>query len=363
MKNVRFRLIFLILLSLAVISVEGQSNNVEFPTPVTSNTISGKIKARDIGDPRSTVYYYIFEASQGDVFIKIETSNLDGDIDIFYADNLRPLTKITLYADTSPTQTGREIYLRKPEKLILKVEGRTPIDDPALFSIKFEGSFKAMASKTQVEGKLPEVKSETDSESEVTVNSVGTIIAVKPKPTPTPRETIAKNTKSSSSKTTTTPEAVSTIKTPKTSTSRPKTKTEPKPERKVENEVAEDLPKKEAKEKVETAKEVEKEKAAKPKSTPKTTTSKNNTSTAKKINTPPKKETQPKVVKPNPAEELAKALENVRLIVEFKDGGKIERPMNDVVRFGVDKGYLTIVNKDGSIGRYSILEINKISVE
>lgn len=363
MKNVRFPLIFLILLFFAAISAEGQSNNVEFPTPVTSDTISGKIKARDIGDPRSTVYYYIFEAAQGDVFIKIETSNLDGDIDIFYADNLRPLTKITLYADTSPTQTGREIYLRKPEKLILKVEGRTPIDDPALFSIKFEGSFKTMASsKTQVEGKLPEVKSETDSDSEVKVNSVGTIIEVKPKPTPTPRETVAKTSKSNNS-TTTTPEAVSTVKTPKATATKPKAKVEPKSEKKIEVVVADDLPKKEPTEKVETSKDAEKEKAAKPKSATKTTTSKNNNSTVKKTNTPPRKETQPKVVKPSPAEELAKALENVRLIVEFKDGGKIERPMNDVVRFGVDKGYLTIVNKDGSIGRYSILEITKISVE
>ena len=56
-------------------------------------------------------------------------------------------------------------------------------------------------------------------------------------------------------------------------------------------------------------------------------------------------------------------MENIRLVVDFKDGSKIERPMNEVVRFGVDKGILTIINKDGSIGKFSILEITKISVE
>lgn len=370
MRDVKFSLVFFILLVFAVISLEAQSTNVEFPTPITSDSISGKIKARDIGDSRSTVYYYVFEATQGDVFLKIEASNLNGDIDIFYADNLRPLTKISLYADYSPTQTGREIYLRKPEKLILKVEGRTPNDDPATFSIKFEGSFQAMAAAEEsTELKVPEVKSETETESEVKVNSVGTIIEVKPKPTPTPRETVARNTKRRNTKTTTVPEAVSTIKTPKTTAKKTtKPKAEVESEKKTEVIVSEDLPKTEEPEKTEPPKEGEtaKEETAKEPEKTKTTT-KRNTKTARKTTakktTTPKKETEPKPEKPNPVAELEKALENVRLVVEFKDGAKIERPMNEVLRFGVDKGILTIVNKNGTIGRYSILEISKISVE
>lgn len=364
MNNVRFNLVFIILLVFAAISVEAQSTNVEFPTPITSDTISGKIKARDIGDPRSTIYYYVFEATQGDVFLKIEAANLNGDIDIFYADNLRPITKISLYADSSSTQTGREIYLRKPEKLILKVEGKTPNDDAATFSIKFEGSFQAMAAAKVIgETKLPEVKTETETEPEIKVNSVGTIIEVKPKPTPTPKKILAINNDSKNIKTTTTPEAISTIKTPKTSTKK-QTDTETESEKKIEVVVTDNLPKEEETEKSETPKEGETETAKespKPKTTKKTTTVKK-TTTAKKTTTP-KKETTPKPKKPTKAEELAQALENVRLVVEFKDGAKIERPMNDVIRFGVDKGFLTIVNKDGSIGRYSILEISKISVE
>lgn len=371
MKVVRFSLVFIFLLIIATISVAAQSTSVEFPTPVTSDTISGKIKARDIGDPRSTIHYYVFEATQGDVFLKIEASNLNGDIDIFYADNLRPLTKITLYADTSPNQTGREIYLRKPEKLILRVEGKTPNDDPAIYSIKFEGSFQAMvAVKEPDEIKQPEVKSNSESEPEVKVNSVGTIVEVKPKPTPTPKATVARNNRRRNTKTTTTPEAVSTIKTPKTTAkkeTKPKAETEPETEKKTEVVVTEDLPKPDESEKTEPPKEgeaVKESETVKEPEKPKTSTKKTTkrTTTTKKSTTP-KTETAPKPKKPSPAEELAKALENVRLIVEFKDGRKIERPMNDVLRFSVDKGFLTIVNKDGSIGRYSILEISKFSVE
>lgn len=368
MKDVRFNLVFFILLIFAAISVEGQSTNVEFPTPITSDSISGKIKARDIGDPRSTVYYYAFQAQQGDVFLKIEANNLNGDIDVFYADNLRPVTKITLYADFAPTQTSRELYFRKPEKLILRVEGRTPNDDPATFQVKFEGSFLAMAATRKSDQvNAPEVKEETESESEVKVNSVGTIIEVKPKPTPTPKETVARNTRQDRVKTTTTPEAVSTIKSPKNV--KPKPKVESETEKKTEVIVSEETNKKDEAEKTEVAKEDEtlkeesKKTVEKPKTTAKKTTPATKRNTTAKKNTTTKKETPTESAKPTKAEELAKALENVNLIVEFKDGRKIERPMNDVIRFGVDKGFLTIVHKDGSIGRYSILEISKISVE
>jgi hypothetical protein len=57
------------------------------------------------------------------------------------------------------------------------------------------------------------------------------------------------------------------------------------------------------------------------------------------------------------------ALENIRLIVLFKDGTRIERPMSEVLRVGVDKGVLTVISKDGAIGRYSILDVEKMTIE
>src|SRR5688500_4945642 len=171
--------------------VKAQSTNQSFPTAITSNELSGTIRARDLGDARLTSYFYVFNGKQGDVFINVVTKNLDGDIDVFTADNLRPLTKISVYSDNPDSETGRVIYLRQPQKLILRVEGRTPTDDPATFRIKFAGSLQPLAGVAETdESKQPEVKS--NEETDVRVNSVGTIIEVKPKPVPTPKPTTAK---------------------------------------------------------------------------------------------------------------------------------------------------------------------------
>ncbi len=350
-----FSKVLLILVAFAAVSISAQSTNIEFPTPISADSISGKINPRDIGDARLTTHYYIFEGNQGDIFLKIEAANLTGDIDIFYADNLRPLTKISLYSDSTSTQTGREIYLRKPEKLILRVEGRTLNDDAATYSVKFEGSFQAMAAtEAAVEPKLPEVK--TEDESDVRVNSVGTILEVKPKPAPTPKETVARRTRRRGTKATTTPQAVSTAK--PTKKAKEKIEKAPEAEKKVEVVITDNLPTtSETKEK-----EVEKVEAVATEE-PKASKKKKKATTTKKRAPVAKKPAEPKTPKPDPAAELAKALENVRLIVEFKDGGKLERPMNDILKFGVDKGVLTIINKDGTVGRYSILDVLKISVE
>ena len=125
----------LFFLGCGIVAVQAQSTSQNFPTPVTSNEISGTIRARDLGDARLTGYFYVFNGSQGDIFINVVTKNFNGDIDVFTADNLRPLTKIVVYADTADNETGRVIYLRQPEKLILRVEGRTPDDNPATFRI------------------------------------------------------------------------------------------------------------------------------------------------------------------------------------------------------------------------------------
>src|SRR3954465_6888113 len=117
----------------------GQSNDVSFPTALTENEIVGQIKARDIGDPRSTTYYFTFNGRQGDLFVNVVTKNLNGSVDIFSVDGMRPFANILVYADVLQSETGRVLYLRKPEKLILRIQGRSPNDDPADFQIKFAG--------------------------------------------------------------------------------------------------------------------------------------------------------------------------------------------------------------------------------
>ncbi len=64
----------------------------------------------------------------------------------------------------------------------------------------------------------------------------------------------------------------------------------------------------------------------------------------------------PKPVAPNP-------LENIRLIVLFKDGTKIEHQMSEVLRVNIIRGILTVTTKDGKIKRYSILDIEKTTIE
>jgi len=53
----------------------------------------------------------------------------------------------------------------------------------------------------------------------------------------------------------------------------------------------------------------------------------------------------------------------VNLVILFKDGSKIERPMTEVLRFTVDRGVLTVISRDGTVGRYSILDVAKVTIE
>jgi hypothetical protein len=359
-----------VLISLTVLAAAfaaaAQSSDQNFPTPVTSNVLNGTIPARDIGDSRLTTYYFTFGGNQGDVFINIVTNNLNGDIDVFAADGLRPLTKVVVYADSTQNETGRVIYLRKPEKILMRIQGRTPNDDPATFQIKFAGSFVAGSETDAPEApKLPEVRREN--ESGVVVNSVGTIIAVKPKPTPEPKA-----------------ETAVAGKTDRTKPVREEKKSKPAREKTVERSAAEKREKVTAPEKREAPRVVvtqepepaeemavseEEKKDEAEETTPeneipqvqpaevseRTDADRPETETVEKKSSREDRERARK-------EKEAAALENIRLVVILKDGGKIERPMSEVLRFGVERGVLTIIHKNGSISRFSILEVESVTI-
>ncbi|HXH69333.1 MAG TPA: hypothetical protein VNI60_03195 [Pyrinomonadaceae bacterium] len=363
-------------LSSAIFSANAQSTSQNYPTAITANEISGRIAARDVGDARLTSYFYIFSGGQGDVFINVQTSNFNGDVDIFTAGNLKPLTKITIYADDATSETGRVVYLRQPAKLILRVEGRSPNDDAATFRIKFAGSFEpvqAVAENSASE--IPEVKSEN--QTDVRVNSVGTIVEVKPKPPPPPKETIAKKeAKPRRKKSADAPEnkgdakekeiaddsnpSKANVRENATEERKEETteeKREPKGEKKAalvvivtDDTAKQDETKTDRENSPEEAKEKSVEKTTE---TPAKNSAENKAETAVKS----KSKSKPKKVKePNP-------LENVHLIILFKDGTRIERAMSEVIKVGVDKGTLTVISKDGSIGRYSILDVAKMTIE
>src|SRR6187549_217946 len=122
------KLVAIALLVLAAASVSAQSIDPNAPSPVRSNTVSGRIAARDLGDARLTDHYFAFKGTPGDLLITVESSNLNGDIDVFTAGTLRPLLKLRLYAE-SAAPVSKGIYLRRREELILRVEARSPNDD------------------------------------------------------------------------------------------------------------------------------------------------------------------------------------------------------------------------------------------
>ncbi len=378
----------------AAFSVSAQSIDQNFPTPIVSNEISGKILARDIGDARLTSYFYAFDGTQGDVFINVVTNNFNGDIDVFTADNLRPLTKITIYANDTDSETGRVVYLRQPLKLILRIQGRSPNDDAATFRLKFAGSFVASKADDKSEPKTPEVKS--SEETGIRVNSVGTIIEVKPKPTPTPKATaleknadkpptiarVEKPTKvrNINKKRVETPETndstnaeKSAVKTEEKKSENPTIITidknpspiEEKTSSEAETKTSENKPTESSPKIVINGDVAEKKTETTTIEIKKDSSESSETVVEKKPEKTISEKKQPVKTKKknNPEPVPTAALENIHLVILFKDGTKIERPMSEILKFGVDRGILTVISKDGAIGRYSILDIEKTTIQ
>lgn len=166
-----------------------QSTDVNFPTPVFSTEVSGRIAARDIGDARRTRHFYTFRGTEGDVSVTVEASDLIGDVDVFTSATLRPLIKFTLFGD--PTRVSKTFYVRSEETLVLRVEARASGDSEGTYRVTFGGSFApAPASLANVEEpKLPTLSESTRGSGTRRVTSAGARIEEpKPEPTPTPVE-------------------------------------------------------------------------------------------------------------------------------------------------------------------------------
>jgi hypothetical protein len=131
----------LFLISLAVVvPASAQSGDASFPTPIFSNVVTGRIAPRDLGDPRRTRHFYTFRATEGDLVVRLESTNLNGDVDLFTARTLRPLLKITLFGG-SATNATKSVYLRAEETLILRVEARAAGEDEGSYRITIGNTF------------------------------------------------------------------------------------------------------------------------------------------------------------------------------------------------------------------------------
>jgi hypothetical protein len=354
-------------------SAFAQSIEPNSPTPVVSNEITGRIAPLDIGDARLTRFFYTFNGLQGDLELTVESYNLDGDIDIYLAGNLRPLTKVTLYAGASATKFSKSVYLRRDEPLILRVQARTPNDAEGTYRITFGGAFRpadrlASSSDTASSGEpTPASPTPTPARSanrnvrrvtstgarieepvaEVAVKEEAEKVEKTPEEPPaaapakaTPRPRPARNRTRGNTRTQTARRSA-----PGTGSGGDTEKGEtPKPEEsRPETAEAEATP---AKAKPERARPVRVPRA------------RNNRNTARRTDAPPAE-----VVPTSPAETPAPPAPSPRLVLVMRDGETFERDMSSVRRVTVENGMIVIVSKNGKTERQPMAAVLRMSIE
>lgn len=292
-----------------------------------SNTVTGRIAARDLGDSRVTDHYYAFTGTPGDLLITVQSTNLNGDVDVFTAVTLRPLLKLSLYAEsTAPVTKG--IYLRKREDLIVRIEARSPNDEEGSYRLYFGGSFEPVAGGPDI----AEAETTTEPEKPVVtgkgtrrVNSVGARIA---DPEPPPKEVAAATPEPTPAAT---PE-VKPVETPKSVTT----------EKRTEPETARTTPR-------------NTRGRSRPASPP--PTSRRQPAARTKEPAPPPVEEPKPAPAPEPEAEVGP-----RLIIETNDGTLINRSMSGIRRVTIENGQVVVTGKDGKINRILLANVVRMQI-
>jgi hypothetical protein len=321
-----------------------QSTDITWPSPVRSSEVRGTIPARDLGDARITDHFYAFQGLPGDVLITVDSKNLNGDIDVFTFSGLRPLLKFTVYADSSSAIT-KGLYLRREETLILRVEGRTPNDEEAVYRVHFAGTFATINSGplAEHEDKLEAATTAgTSNAGDRRVSSVGARIdeprrevAETPTPEPTPVVTTPKPVVSKAVPVYTRPRVPVARRPRPTRTPKPK----PKP---AEAEATDET----------VAKSDNSEKPAEPKKTDPATPT-----------TPapvPRRSRASRAPKPVPVQEPDDS--GPRLVIETSDGTLVDRAMGGVRRVTVENGQVVVIGKDGKIQRIPLASVVRMTI-
>jgi hypothetical protein len=309
--------------------------------------MEGRIAARDLGDARLTDHFYAFTGTPGDVLITIQTTNLNGDVDVFTAGSLRPLLKFVLYAE-SPSPITKSIYLRRRENLILRVEARSPNDDDGVYQLRFGGSFEPVIGGSEIadnEAHSPAAPSTGASGKKTRrVNSVGARIdepappvsevAVAPTPEPTPIEAPSPEA---------TKEKPPNVETRKPSPPRNARSRSRLPAGRRATASAPPTPEKKAA-------------TTEPNETtgPETASKAPARSSARRGASPSAKPKPP----PEPVDETGP-----RLIIETYGGNLINRPMRSVRRVTVENGLVVVVGIDGKIDRIQLVNIVRMTIQ
>lgn len=323
--------------ALASVSL-AQSSDQGLPTAVLANEINGRIGALDLGDARLTHHFYAFEGTPGDLLITIDSKNLNGDMDVFTAITFRPLMKTTLYANSRAGEVTKGLYLRARQILILRVEARTPNDDEGTYHIRFGGSFAPFSGGIPVaENTAPQEDSANPNRSGKRLTSVGATIPepVVETPPPTVETKPSTETEKPATETAATKKPARPTR-PAGRNSRGRARPAPKPATpdtktaKTSGEKTEsnkpDAVKKEGGEEKPDVASSEKTEAAKPST-----------------------------------QELPQP--GAHLIIEAKDGTKIDRPMSTVRRVVVEGGVIVVVLKTGKIERIPMAAVTRMAIE
>jgi hypothetical protein len=337
-----------------------QSSDQSLPTPVLSSDLNGKIVALDVGDPRATRHFYAFAASPGDLLITIDSKNLDGDIDVFTAITFRPLMKTTLYSTSQSAAVTKGIYLRAHQLLILRVEARTPNDDPGTYHIHFAGTFEPFKGGIPVAEAMESTDTPTQKNSANRLSSVG---ATLPKPPPEVTETAeAKPSPSPKTEAEKTVEATGTAKAepekPKTTSARntparpPRRSTRPTSRRQPP-------PKKTPATRTESETVGTESKTESTKTEPATVEK----SSEEKSPLTEKPSANPSAGETSKPQETGPQLPGARLIIEEKDGTRIERPMATVRRVIIEGPTIVITLKNGRTERVSMANVARMAIE
>jgi hypothetical protein len=309
-----------LLVMLTVPSVLAQSTDQAIPTPVRAADLSAEIPVRDLGDPRRTQHFFIFTGTPGDLVVSVESRNLNGDVDVFTAGSFRPLFKISLFASEGASRTSKSIYLRARQDLILRVEARSPNDEPGTYRIQFGGSFEPFS------GEIAGAETPTESDEKATttprkgkrVNAVGARIDE-------PASVVEEKAGEQPAIETPTPEPAKL-----------------EPSKSARNRAGRRNPR-----------------PTRPKPAPKPKPAESTTTEGEAKSAETAKTDEPAVP---PASETQVEL-GPRLIIETKEGVRIERPMSTVRRVVVDNGQIVVILRTGKIERTPLNSIVRMSIE
>jgi outer membrane biosynthesis protein TonB len=294
------------------------------------------------------------------LIVTVDSKNLDGDIDVFTAITFRPLMKTTVYATSQSPAVTKGIYLRAHQLLILRIEARTPNDDPGTYHIHFGGTFEPFSGGIPVAENTEPTDTSTTKSSNNRLSSVGATLPRPPpeitetaeaKPSPSPEKPAEKasdtteSTKPEAEKPKPTTARTTTTRPPRRST-RPTNSRRP-PARKTEPAKKSDSEIAATESKSQTA-QTEPD-AAKSTAEKSSSTEKSAESTAPAENAKPQEITSP--------------LSGTRLIIEEKDGARIERPMSTVRRVVIEGATIVVLLKNGRTERIAMANVARMSIE